>query len=264
MKSLPVIALAAVAGLAFAQEIKAPAANARPTREEILQKMLAKTGGFVETEGSGAKIILLDTRREQDGAFGRAVQVLTKTYHVPVTNEVAALENGSCPFEASVGKLKAEKALMVIALTECEKAASLAVFPEDRVAVINAGKYGTGATAEEKETRIVKEVWRAIGFIGGVGYATTEASVMQPVTSPIELDNYKFAFLQPMELQRLRAMMEKYGSKIGRRVTYKKAVEDGWAPAPTNDYQKAIWDAVKAAKEAAPKAEEKPAEAAAK
>ena len=30
------------------------------------------------------------------------------------------------------------------------------------------------------------------------------------------------------------------------RVTYKKACEEGWAPAPTNDIQKAIWDKVHA------------------
>lgn len=33
-----------------------------------------------------------------------------------------------------------------------------------------------------------------------------------------------------------------------RRTTYRKACEEGWAPAPTNEFQKAIWEKVKAAK----------------
>jgi len=35
-------------------------------------------------------------------------------------------------------------------------------------------------------------------------------------------------------------------------VNYKKAVAEGWAPAPTNDVQKAIWDRMKAEKERGP------------
>jgi hypothetical protein len=30
--------------------------------------------------------------------------------------------------------------------------------------------------------------------------------------------------------------------------TYRNAVMEGWAPAPTNDIQRAVWDAVKSAK----------------
>ena len=32
----------------------------------------------------------------------------------------------------------------------------------------------------------------------------------------------------------------------GKRSVYRKACEEGWAPAPTNDVQKAIWDKVHA------------------
>jgi hypothetical protein len=34
--------------------------------------------------------------------------------------------------------------------------------------------------------------------------------------------------------------------------SYLKACEQGWAPAPTNDYQRAIWEKVKADKERGP------------
>ena len=32
----------------------------------------------------------------------------------------------------------------------------------------------------------------------------------------------------------------------GKRAVYQKACEEGWAPAPTNDVQRAIWEKVKA------------------
>ena len=37
-----------------------------------------------------------------------------------------------------------------------------------------------------------------------------------------------------------------YGITPWYQTTYHKAVEEGWAPAPTNEYQKAIWDKVHA------------------
>ena len=36
------------------------------------------------------------------------------------------------------------------------------------------------------------------------------------------------------------------GCQHGKRAVYRKACMDGWAPAPTNEYQKAIWDQVHA------------------
>jgi hypothetical protein len=40
---------------------------------------------------------------------------------------------------------------------------------------------------------------------------------------------------------------QKMGVKPISVVTYRKAVEAGWAPAPTNDIQRAIYDEVKKA-----------------
>ena len=36
------------------------------------------------------------------------------------------------------------------------------------------------------------------------------------------------------------------GAYVKRRTSYQKACEEGWAPLPTNDVQKAIWDKVHA------------------
>lgn len=44
-----------------------------------------------------------------------------------------------------------------------------------------------------------------------------------------------------------RRAMEAAGIEPVRRTTYKVAVEEGWAPPPTNDFQRAIWDAAHAA-----------------
>ena len=40
--------------------------------------------------------------------------------------------------------------------------------------------------------------------------------------------------------------VRKLGVAVRRRVSYHKACEERWAPAPTNDIQRAIWDKVHA------------------
>ena len=38
------------------------------------------------------------------------------------------------------------------------------------------------------------------------------------------------------------SISEKAGVTKSKMTTYLKACQEGWAPAPTNDYQKAIWE----------------------
>ena len=45
---------------------------------------------------------------------------------------------------------------------------------------------------------------------------------------------------------RMSGYLEKGGIRPEQKVFYRKAVEEGWAPAPTNEFQRAIWDKVHA------------------
>ncbi len=75
---------------------------------------------------------------------------------------------------------------------------------------------------------------------------------MHTVTTAADLDSlfserYTFDFVQGMSKH-----LPNLGIKQFTRTIYKKACEEGWAPAPTNDYQKAVWEQVKADKERGP------------
>jgi len=50
-----------------------------------------------------------------------------------------------------------------------------------------------------------------------------------------------------MPVDRVQCMvnfLKANGMSQEQRATYRHACEQGWAPAPTNDYQKAIWNEV--------------------
>lgn len=86
------------------------------------------------------------------------------------------------------------------------------------------------AGAEEKETlqRLMSALIRIIGIEGS-----------------------KFV---PQVYETAQRQAKALGLGQVRRTSYRKAVEEGWAPAPTNEFQQAIWDAAKVKAQAAPDA----------
>ena len=49
-----------------------------------------------------------------------------------------------------------------------------------------------------------------------------------------------------MNMAKMQKMWNRFGVSKERRVPYRVACQQGWAPAPTNDYQKAVWEEVHA------------------
>ena len=229
MKTVIAICSMFVAVLAVAQE---PAKANAPVKKRISRKLtpeeIAKedeeyfraTGGAIEVAPAGPAVTIVDMRKNPlPAAPDRVVKILGSMYRFPATNMVGTLEADSCP--------------------------SLTVCPEERVAVVNADKATQFATGTDADVRLIKEMWRAVGFISGAGFSPNDTSVMQPVGSPLELDTVEWQVIHPSAYQNMSKFFKKYGVKRGHSVTYKKACLEGWAPAPTNDYQRAIFEAVK-------------------
>ena len=213
------------------------------TVEERRERFMRRTGGFLEIPASGARIALLDARVESDKAPDTVAETIQRTMRYGV--EVARIgPGGVAPYDRALAERKGRGAAVAVMVADAgDDAPVLAIYPEDRVAVVNASRLHLGASDADREERLVKELWRAFGFVSGCGYAGTDASVMQPISSPVELDGIKWSIVSPMSFQQISRMLSKYGAIAGGRTTYRRAVEEGWAPAPTNEYQQAVWDA---------------------
>jgi hypothetical protein len=256
MKTTIAICSVFVAALALAQE---PAKTNAPIKRRISRKLtpeeIAKedeeyfrsTGGSIEVAPAGPAVTIVDMRKNPlPAAPDRVVKILGSMYRFPATNMVGKLEADSCPISVAESMRKSMKALMVILLVDGgKKMPSLTVCPEERVAIVNADKATQFATGTDADARLIKEMWRAVGFISGAGFSPNDTSVMQPVGSPLELDTVEWQVIHPSAYQNMSKFFKKYGVKRGHSVTYKKACLEGWAPAPTNDYQRAIFEAVK-------------------
>ena len=122
------------------------------------------------------------------------------------------------------------------------------VAPEGRWAFVNVAKLaeGRGEKPAFFEARVKKEMAR-VGCIllGGIGSAYRH-NLLSFVASADGLDEFTDDTLPVDGLQRCQQYLLQMGVKPWRTVSYRKACEEGWAPAPTNDVQKVIWDKVHA------------------
>ena len=80
-------------------------------------------------------------------------------------------------------------------------------------------------------------------YPGNVAGGISNISDLDKITDyrlPIDISN------------RLRFYMKPIGVEPGFVTTYRSACVHGWAPTPTNDYQKAVWEEVRSEKERGP------------
>lgn len=92
-----------------------------------------------------------------------------------------------------------------------------------------------------------KQLTRVFALTSGAMCSRNPYSPMQPISSIAELKKIKTDNIMRDMIDAIRLNLNAKGLTTFSITSYKKACEEGWAPAPTNDIQKAIWDRVHAA-----------------
>lgn len=262
MKTTLLIALAAVSISAMGEDVsvvrtpetaetgsKNTVAPKKQSLEELLNSpaSLKKSGGWLDVPAQGTAVFLFDTRPGTAGACEQFKEVFGNITKMNVVLEKTQLNESECPVNTAKTKLSESGAAYILAVTECLKGGSpLAVFPDDRVVIVNAALLKDDVKDPlQPEIRVLKELWRGLGIVSGIGYAPYPNDVCQPAYSVAELDALEYQVMQPMHMQKMFKEMERFGVKRARRIPYRIAVVEGWAPAPTNEYQEIVYNEVK-------------------
>ena len=150
-------------------------------------------------------------------------------------------------FPAMVTGTRPSNAGVVIEFKDDNTPAVLLTAPENGFATVNVRLLkADGPDGEKLKARFVKEAWRAFVYLLGGGNDTQPGCLMKPVSSLASLDGLSSATPCPMMANAVANGAAMFGIRPERTVTYRQACQEGWAPAPTNDVQKAIWDKVHA------------------
>lgn len=247
-KTLLTVVFLAAAGVAFAAaEKKAKltpeeraARRAAAEREEYLA-----TGGELKQPGTQqGEIYYVNCQKRADAQWiADSAAAFEKVLHVGVV-----VTNGIF----RIVKTQPVGSASLFVVDDPNLPTSLSA-PEDKWAMVNVAKL-YDARLPFFRARVKKEIARAFAQLCGALSSQFKGSLMGPVVRPADLDQFEDDRLPIDVIARFPRYLEAYGVKPYRLATYDVAVQEGWAPAPTNDVQKAVkervekWMAERAAK----------------
>lgn len=181
---------------------------------------IAAAGGFVERPAQGPEILFVNGQsRLPAGIPGEVAAGLAQSLRLRV-RACAAAEAA----RAGAGALR-------VTVVDDAAAPALLVAPDEGWARVNVAPLAAGAADDVAAARLRKELLRAFGFLMAGEHA---------VAAPADLDKIGEPVLSAEALMRAVRHARDLGMEPPRRATYRRAAQEGWAPAPTNDVQRAI------------------------
>ncbi len=227
------------------------AAKAAKGRAIMARVHMKRTGGDVIKPGTGSGRIVIVSAQDRVALdeikkpFPRAVQALRLNVEfsqgeaVDVTTAKAALSKAN----GQIGVFVVDK----------QGLPRLLMSPDEGWAIVNVAALATDSPdAAKLVARVRKETLRGFAYICGAANSQYKMSLMQGMPNLGNLDSVLGEIIPPDIFIRSQGYTVNFGVEPYYRTTYKKACEEGWAPSPTNEFQKAIWERVKADKERGP------------
>ena len=242
--------LAAVAAFAVATadaEPKMPAPGEKikvhHMTPEMREKLKQRLSTRIEKPGSRkGKVAFIDTRSKPCEELRSLVAAYAELTRLNLVFETAAPGD-------PVALKTASGADVAVVLTEDDATPAMLAAVEDGWAVVNTRRLGRSLATEEAkakffEARCAKEAMRAFAAVSG-GLSSQYPGNIMGIRKIEDLDLVE-PHLPMDKVQAIIGYLESRGVTPTIIAHYRQACQQGWAPAPTNDVQKAIWDKVHA------------------
>ena len=198
-------------------------------------------------------VLFVNAQRRVDvsGGVDSAIAALDAEFHYDI-RRTETERDVSLMFAPELRRtLKATVAVFVVDRTDLPAFTAL---PDERVALLNVAPLAVGGVEGKRlSKRIRTEALRAFAFAFGAGFSQYNSILMSAADSPVELDLVPSKAFLPFDTALvIRRVATSRGLAPYRMEFYETACREGWAPAPTNDVQRAIRDEVLADKERGP------------
>ena len=215
------------------------------TQKPVESPKPRRSAGYVIREGSQKGVIsFINTQSELDRqVIEAAAEVIRSDLRIKV---VTKDEKPGDP--ASL--VRASEGVLGIVVVADDDTPSLLVAPDDGWAVVNIRKLSAGLTTEAAKEKFLhrrakRSLVRAFASVAG-GLGSMYPGNLMSATSLNELDLAASDSLPEDTKVAIERFLKSRGYAPAMRVPYRKACQQGWAPAPTNDVQRAIWNQVHA------------------
>ena len=235
MKNKILVVVFCAMGLSLMAVPRSPSSLSPERKAELMAKAKAKlyerTGGYLVRALKDPRVIAFVV--EKDAA------------DVATLEKVASVVRDAFGLEVVIGATRPANAGVVIDFKNTDYPATFVVAPENGYGMLNVSKLKADNPSEETfKKRLQKEAWRTFVYALGGGNDNQPKCIMKPIATLKELDELEALCPCPMSSGSILSGAARFGVQPRSRVTYRTACEEGWAPAPTNDIQKAIWEKV--------------------
>ena len=243
-------------GIAFTLAASSAFAAVQPKKqlsdEEIAakraahQKMLMeKHGGLIRQNGtpSGKIVVVNGQNKVATADFEKAGESATSRI-----KGLVSFEDGEAADVKTATALKANaKADFAIFIVDNPELPMSLIATEAQWAICNIAPLKDGVKDDlQLKLRAQAEFMRVFGILCGGASSQFQASrIMNGIAKPSDLDGVTPEL--PVDiLTKFTPYLSSRGLKPERLTIYRKACQEGWAPQPTNSFQKAVWDEVHA------------------
>lgn len=239
MKMQILITAVVSAFLAIGAETQSPSPEeVAAKRARARQMFLQKTGGYLNKPGTQqGEIVYVNCQSRAPRAWIDE----SIAYFAKETKFRISLREGGA-FDLNNPKIEGNATLFII---DDAALPAILVAPENRWAFVNIAPIAKEQRPAYFEARVKKELTRGFSFLCGATNSQFPRALTRGIVDHADLDKNPDFGLPIDVLQRFRTYMETLGVQPAVVATYRKACQEGWAPAPTNEYQKAIWEKVR-------------------
>lgn len=231
-KMMFAIAVVLACGVSLAAMTEEEKAAKKAAAQEKIMKLV---GGIVEKPSQGrVAVVNCQSKIAADDIRGMIAK-MTKAVRVNVDYS----ESKGEAFDIAGAKLPGDAKAAVFVVDDANLPMSLVAI-ESGWGVINVATLSPGKRFNTEFNRVVTMTF------GGCGVSQFKGSQMQTIRSVEDLDKLIGDGFTFDSIAVMTRNLENLGVTQSQQTTYKRACEEGWAAQPTNEYQSAIWERVKA------------------
>ena len=221
--------------------VQATACAEEETSEQIEMRMF---GGYVRKDKSAkGKVVILNA---QHRVPSKGFVVAIKRIASDIRPEIELKETHEVSLPNPQKALKAVCGNIGVVIVDDGRFPSLLTAPEEGWAVVNVAALAEDKPSDEQlASRVRKEILRGFALASGCSFMARGAYALRPnIRKPRDLDFIQEECYGIDAMTTLASSLKYYGVTPWLVSTYENACAFGWAPAPTNEYQRAIWEKV--------------------
>ena len=218
----------------------------RARRKARMEARIAAEGGVVRKENTGNFARVVNCQKKVSSDFIREVVAQFNT-GLNIYVEVVDMDFVADPFELAKKAISIPRTGIAAIIVDDSKLPPILSAMESGWSILNIRHLRDDLPPKAVyEMRLRKEINRAFAEAAGAGLSFNKPCVMEPVYKLSDLDAITFPVVSPEAMSKISQACAKRGVPPVRSDTYQNACKEGWAPAPTNDVQRAIWEMVHA------------------